>query len=161
MANIYTPPNRSTNKIGDNNISRSQVWSSGICGGQSGAGFRFSPSTSVSPANLHSPNCSQSPSPIIWGWYNRPEVAAIHPTSNKRSSTRKVFCSQAYFQILTELVISSQSSSTAVSRTPSILSRSESEFLYDWWSSASHFVLAISPLRLTASNFIFQLNIWG
>jgi hypothetical protein len=32
---------------------RSRVWSSGICGGQ-----KFSPSTSVSPANLHSTNCS-------------------------------------------------------------------------------------------------------
>jgi hypothetical protein len=34
---------------------RAQVLSCRICGGQSG---RFSPSTSVSPANLYSPNCS-------------------------------------------------------------------------------------------------------
>jgi hypothetical protein len=35
---------------------------------------RFSLSTSVSPANLHGP---QSSSSIIWGLYNRPEVAAV------------------------------------------------------------------------------------
>jgi hypothetical protein len=30
------------------------------------------------PANLYSPPISpQSPSPIIWGWYNRAEVAAV------------------------------------------------------------------------------------
>jgi hypothetical protein len=34
---------------------RAQVRSCGICGGQSG---RFSPSTSVSPANSHSTDCS-------------------------------------------------------------------------------------------------------
>jgi hypothetical protein len=38
----------------------------------------FFPSTSVSPANLHSTNFSpQSPSPIIQGWYDRPVVAAV------------------------------------------------------------------------------------
>jgi hypothetical protein len=30
---------------------------------------------------------------------------------------------------------------------------SESELLYDWRFTANHFVLAISPLRLTISNF--------
>jgi ribosomal protein L37AE/L43A len=35
---------------------RARVWSCGICGGHSGARGRFSPSTSVSPANLHSTN---------------------------------------------------------------------------------------------------------
>jgi hypothetical protein len=36
---------------------RPRVWSSGICGGQSGAG---APNTSVSPANLHSKNSPSS-----------------------------------------------------------------------------------------------------
>jgi hypothetical protein len=35
----------------------------------------FSLSTSVSPANLHSADCSTIT--IIWGWYNRPVVAAV------------------------------------------------------------------------------------
>jgi hypothetical protein len=35
---------------------------------------------------------------------------------------------------------------------------SESELLYDWRFTANHFVSAINPLRLTTSNFIFQLN---
>jgi hypothetical protein len=39
---------------------------------------RFSPSSSVSPANLQFHQFSpQSPSPIIRGWYNRPVVAAV------------------------------------------------------------------------------------
>jgi hypothetical protein len=37
---------------------RAQVRSCGICGGQSGTEGRFSPSTSVSPANSHSTDCS-------------------------------------------------------------------------------------------------------
>jgi hypothetical protein len=36
---------------------------------------RFSASTSVSPANLYSTNCSTIT--IIWGWYNRPVMAAL------------------------------------------------------------------------------------
>jgi hypothetical protein len=34
----------------------------------------------------------------------------------------------------------------------------ESELLYDWRFTANHFILATSPLRLTTSYFIFQLN---
>jgi hypothetical protein len=40
-------------------------------------------------------------------------------------------------------------------------SESESELLYDWRFTANLFVLAKSPLRLTTSNFIFQLNTCG
>jgi hypothetical protein len=42
-----------------------------------------------------------------------------------------------------------------------VSSESESELLYDWRFTANHFVLATSPLRLTTSNFIFQLNTCG
>jgi hypothetical protein len=38
---------------------------------------------------------------------------------------------------------------------------SESELLYHWRFTANHFVLAIRPLRLTTSNIIYQLKIWG
>jgi hypothetical protein len=38
---------------------------------------------------------------------------------------------------------------------------SESELLYDWRFIANLFVLAKSPLRLTTSNFLFQLNTYG
>jgi hypothetical protein len=41
------------------------------------------------------------------------------------------------------------------------VSESESELLYDWWFTANQFVLATSPLRLTTSNFISQLNTCG
>jgi hypothetical protein len=37
-------------------------------------------------------------------------------------------------------------------------SESQSELLYDWWFSANQFVLATSPLRLTTTTSIFQLN---
>jgi hypothetical protein len=40
-------------------------------------------------------------------------------------------------------------------------SESESELLYDWRSTANHFVLATSPLRPTTRIFIFQLNTCG
>jgi hypothetical protein len=38
---------------------------------------------------------------------------------------------------------------------------SESELLYNWRFTTSQFVFATSPLRLTTSNFIFQLNTCG
>jgi hypothetical protein len=41
------------------------------------------------------------------------------------------------------------------------VSESESDLLYDWRFNANQFVSARSPLRLTTSNFIFQLNICG
>jgi hypothetical protein len=37
----------------------------------------------------------------------------------------------------------------------------ESELFYDWRFTANQFVLATRPLRLTTSNFIFQLNTSG
>jgi hypothetical protein len=37
-------------------------------------------------------------------------------------------------------------------------SESELELLYDWQFTANQFILATSPLGLTTSNFIFQLN---
>jgi hypothetical protein len=48
---------------------RSRVWSSGICGFL--RVLRF-PLPILTP-----PITPQSPLPIIWGWYNRPEVAAV------------------------------------------------------------------------------------
>jgi hypothetical protein len=42
-----------------------------------------------------------------------------------------------------------------------VYSQSDSELLYDRRFTANQFVLAISPLRLTTSNIIFQLNICG
>jgi hypothetical protein len=65
------------------------VWSSGICGGQSGAGADFLRVLRFPLPIFIPPIAPQSPSPIIWGWYNRPEVAAVqgtqsHPTSNKK-----------------------------------------------------------------------------
>jgi hypothetical protein len=55
---------------------------------------RFSPSTSVSPANHEI--APQSPSSIIWGWYNRPVVAAVpsgtqsHPTKKKKNHKQRL-----------------------------------------------------------------------
>jgi hypothetical protein len=55
---------------------RARVWSCGICGGQSGAGGRFSPSTSVSPAKFIPPTAPKNHihhhQSIIGDMYNRP-----------------------------------------------------------------------------------------
>jgi hypothetical protein len=40
-------------------------------------------------------------------------------------------------------------------------SQSQSELLYDWKFTANQFFLETSPLRLTTSNFIFELNTCG
>jgi hypothetical protein len=50
---------------------------------------------------------------------------------------------------------------TYVEAVPLFWLKFESELLYDWRFSANQFVLASSPLRLTISNFIFQLNTSG
>jgi hypothetical protein len=56
---------------------RSRVWSSGICVGQSGAGADFLRVLRF-PLPIFIPSVApQPPSPIIRGWYNRPEVAAV------------------------------------------------------------------------------------
>jgi hypothetical protein len=56
---------------------RARVWSYGICGGQSDgwAGFlRVLPFPLPIFIPLIAP---QSPSSVIWGWYNRPIVTAV------------------------------------------------------------------------------------
>jgi hypothetical protein len=47
---------------------RSRVWSSGICGGQSGAGAGFLRAIRFPLPIFIPPIAPQSPSPIIWGW---------------------------------------------------------------------------------------------
>jgi hypothetical protein len=59
---------------------RFRVWSSGICGGQSGAGAGFLRVLRFPQPIFIPPIAPQSPSPIIWSWYNRPEVAAVQGT---------------------------------------------------------------------------------
>jgi hypothetical protein len=56
---------------------RARVWSGGICGGQSGAGAGFLRVLRFSLPIFIPPIAPQSSSSIIWGWYNRPEVAAV------------------------------------------------------------------------------------
>jgi hypothetical protein len=56
---------------------RAQVWSCGICGGQSGAWARFLRVLRFPLKIFIPPTAPQLPSPIIWGWYNRPVVAAV------------------------------------------------------------------------------------
>jgi hypothetical protein len=56
---------------------RARVWSCGICGGQSGAGACFLWVLRFPLPIFIAPVAPQSPSPTIWGLYNRPEVAAV------------------------------------------------------------------------------------
>jgi hypothetical protein len=56
---------------------RAWVWSCGICGGQSGAGAGFLQVLQFPLPVFIPPVSPQSPSSVIWGWYNRPVVAAV------------------------------------------------------------------------------------
>jgi hypothetical protein len=56
---------------------RAWVLSCGICGGQSGAGAGFLRVLRFHLPIFIPPIAPQSPSSIIWGLYNRPEVAAV------------------------------------------------------------------------------------
>jgi hypothetical protein len=56
---------------------RARVWSCGIHVGQSGAGAGFLRGLRFPLPIFISPIALQSPSSIIWGWYNRPVVAAV------------------------------------------------------------------------------------
>jgi hypothetical protein len=67
---------------------RARVWSCGICGGQSGAGAGFLRVLRFPLPIFIPPTPPQSSSFIIWGLYNRPEVAAepsgLSPTPLKK-----------------------------------------------------------------------------
>jgi hypothetical protein len=56
---------------------RARVWSCGICGGQSGVGAGFLRILRFPLPIFIPPIAPQSPSYIIWGLYNRPEMAAV------------------------------------------------------------------------------------
>jgi hypothetical protein len=56
---------------------RARVWSCGICGGQCGAGADFLRVLRFPLPIFIPPIAPQSPSSIIWSWYNRPVVAAV------------------------------------------------------------------------------------
>jgi hypothetical protein len=56
---------------------RARVKSCGICSGESGTGGGFFRVLRFPLPIFIPPIAPQSPSPIIWGWYNRPEVTAV------------------------------------------------------------------------------------
>jgi hypothetical protein len=56
---------------------RARVWACGICGGQSGSGVGFLRVLWFPLSIFSPPNAPQSPPSIIWGWNNRPVVAAV------------------------------------------------------------------------------------
>jgi hypothetical protein len=73
-----------------------RVWSCGGCGGQSGAGVGFI-RVLRSPLPIFIPQlAAQSPSSVIWGWYNGPVVVAVPswlsltPLRNTISISRKI-----------------------------------------------------------------------
>jgi hypothetical protein len=59
---------------------QTRVWSSGICGGQSGTGAGVLLVLQFPLPIFIPPIAPQSPPSIIWGSYNRPEVAAVQGT---------------------------------------------------------------------------------
>jgi hypothetical protein len=83
LANIFTGFDRAIAQVVSRWIStaaarvRFRVWSSGIYGRQSGAGAGFLRVLRFPLPIFIPPIAPQSPSPITWGWYNRPEAAAV------------------------------------------------------------------------------------
>jgi hypothetical protein len=65
----------------------------GFCDGQKWRWGRFSPRTSVSPANLHSIYFSTIIFTIIQAWHNRPGVAAVPIASQTRIKKKKLILS--------------------------------------------------------------------
>jgi hypothetical protein len=72
---VVEPPRRPGFKPGSGYV--------GFCYGQKWRWSRFSPKTSVSPANLHSICFSTIVFTITRGWHNRPGVVAVPITSQK------------------------------------------------------------------------------
>jgi hypothetical protein len=70
---------------------QSRIWTSGICGGQSGAGTGFLRVLRFPLPIFIPPIAPQSPSLIIWGWYNRPEVAALQGLSPTPLAIKKMY----------------------------------------------------------------------
>jgi hypothetical protein len=73
---------------------RSQVTSCGICGGRSGTGGRFSPSTSVSPVNSQSTDCST----LIIIWYISPNNDRLSLTPPYSKKIKKTCIQSSYFK---------------------------------------------------------------
>jgi hypothetical protein len=63
----------------------------GFCDGQKWRWSRFSPRTSVPPANLHSISFSTIICTITRSWPNRPGVAAV-PLASQSRITKKINC---------------------------------------------------------------------
>jgi hypothetical protein len=76
VTNPRFPPRRPGFKPGSGHV--------GFCNGQKWRGGRFSPRTSVSPANVHSICLSTIIFTITRGWDNRPGVAAVPIASQTR-----------------------------------------------------------------------------
>jgi hypothetical protein len=66
-----------------------RIWSCEICGGQSGAGAGFLRVLRFPLPIFILLTAPQSPSSIIWGLYNRPEVAAV-PSGLSSTPQKKV-----------------------------------------------------------------------
>jgi hypothetical protein len=66
---------------------QAQFMSCGICGGQIGSGAGFLQVLWLPMLIFIPPIAPQSPSSVIWGWYNRPVVAAV-PSGLKSHSSK-------------------------------------------------------------------------
>jgi hypothetical protein len=73
---------------------QARVTSCGICGRQRGTGAGFLRVLRFPLSILILLIAPQSPSPIIWGWYNRPVVAAV-PSGLSLTQLRVFFFSLA------------------------------------------------------------------
>jgi hypothetical protein len=81
---------------------RARIRSCGICGGQSGTGASFLRVLRFTLSILIPSIAPQSPSSVIWGWYNRPALTAVPselsltPTMNNNNNNTESKTGNAY-----------------------------------------------------------------
>jgi hypothetical protein len=130
------------------------VWSCGICGGENGAGVGFLWALQFPLPIFIPPITPQSPSPIIWGCYNRPVVATVPSGLSLTPLWRRTLCFIAtgcYNMIL--LLNPGDSGSKILQNTGNNLPNYKASHLRRQWHSGS--VEFIAPDLLDQTNWTF------
>jgi hypothetical protein len=96
---------------------------------------------------------------LFYNWSLAVIVLLEHPLSRQDGSVVYNFCWASPAQSFSGPSPAGLMTTFYCLRLETPITWSKSKLLYDWRFTANQFVYATSPLRLTTSNFIFQLNI--